>query len=286
MTKNKNLNTPTTIECKSKLLDLSTPTIMGILNLTNDSFYDGGQHNSIKKALLQTEKMLDDGAEIIDIGAYSSRPNARHISLTEEWQRIEKTLQIINKNFPNILISIDTFRSEIARRCIDNGADIINDISAGNLDHKMFDVVTELNVPYIMMHMKGTPQNMQKKPHYKCIEKEVIEYFYSKVKYLNDKGFKKIIIDPGFGFGKTIEHNYKLLNNLEKLHVLKLPIMIGISRKSMVYKVIETDAKNAINGTSVLHTFGLNKGVSILRVHDVKEAVECVKLINFAKNQL
>ena len=196
MTKNKNLNTPTTIECKSKLLDLSTPTIMGILNLTNDSFYDGGQHNSIKKALLQTEKMLDDGAEIIDIGAYSSRPNARHISLTEEWQRIEKTLQIINKNFPNILISIDTFRSEIARRCIDNGADIINDISAGNLDHKMFDVVTELNVPYIMMHMKGTPQNMQKKPHYKCIEKEVIEYFYSKVKYLNDKGFKKIIIDP------------------------------------------------------------------------------------------
>ena len=286
MTKNKNLNTPITIECKSKLLDLSTPTIMGILNLTNDSFYDGGQHNSIKKALLQTEKMLDDGAEIIDIGAYSSRPDARHIGLAEEWERIEKTLQIINKNFPNILISIDTFRSEIARRCIDNGADIINDISAGNLDHKMFDVVTELNVPYIMMHMKGTPQNMQKKPHYKCIEKEVIEYFYSKVKYLNDKGFKKIIIDPGFGFGKTIEHNYKLLNNLEKLHVLKLPIMIGISRKSMVYKVIETDAKNAINGTTVLHTFGLNKGVSILRVHDVKEAVECVKLINFAKNQL
>tara|TARA_Y100000766_G_scaffold157041_1_gene134861 strand:- start:17192 stop:18052 length:861 start_codon:yes stop_codon:yes gene_type:complete len=286
MTKNKNLNTPTTIECKSKLLDLSTPKIMGILNLTNDSFYDGGQHNSIKKALLQTEKMLDDGAEIIDIGAYSSRPYARHIGLTEEWQRIEKTLKIINKNFPNILISIDTFRSEIARRCIDNGANIINDISAGNLDHKMFDVVTELNVPYIMMHMKGTPQNMQKKPHYKCIEKEVIEYFYSKVKYLNDNGFKKIIIDPGFGFGKTIEHNYKLLNNLEKLHILKLPIMIGISRKSMVYKVLETDAKSAINGTTVLNAFCLNKGVSILRVHDVKEAVECVKLINFAKNQL
>ena len=162
MSKNKNLNTPITIECRSKLLDLSTPTIMGILNLTNDSFYDGGQHNSIKKALLKTEKMLDDGAEIIDIGAYSSRPNAKHIGLAEEWQRIEKTLQIINKNFPKILISIDTFRSEIARRCIDNGADIINDISAGNLDNKMFDVVSELNVPYIMMHMKGTPQNMQK----------------------------------------------------------------------------------------------------------------------------
>ena len=243
MYKNKNLNTPITIECKSKLLDLSTPRIMGILNLTNDSFYDGGKYNSIKKALLKTEKMLDDGAEIIDIGAYSSKPYAKHVSLEEEWQRMEKTLQIINKNFPNILISVDTFRSEIARRCVDNGADIINDISAGNLDNKMFDVVSELNVPYIMMHMKGTPQNMQINPNYECIEKEVSEYFYSKIKYLKNKGFNKIIIDPGFGFGKTIEHNYKLLNNIEKLHFLKLPIMIGLSRKSMVYKVLETDQK-------------------------------------------
>ena len=286
MYKNKNLNTPITIECKSKLLDLSTPKIMGILNLTNDSFYDGGKYNSINKALLKTEKMLDDGAEIIDIGAYSSRPNAKHVSLEEEWQRMEKTLQIINKNFPNILISVDTFRSEIARRCIDNGADIINDISAGNLDNKMFDVVSELNVPYIMMHMKGTPQNMQKNPSYECIEKEVSEYFFSKIKYLKNKGFNKIIIDPGFGFGKTIEHNYKLLNNIEKLHFLKLPIMIGLSRKSMVYKVLETDQKNALNGTTVLHALCLSKGVSILRVHDVKEAVECIKLINFAKNHL
>ena len=286
MYKNKNLNTPITIECKSKLLDLSTPRIMGILNLTNDSFYDGGKYNSINKALLKTEKMLDDGAEIIDIGAYSSRPNAKHVSLEEEWQRMEKTLQIINKNFPNILISVDTFRSEIARRCIDNGADIINDISAGNLDNKMFDVVSELNVPYIMMHMKGTPQNMQKNPNYECIEKEVSEYFFSKIKYLKNKGFNKIIIDPGFGFGKTIEHNYKLLNNIEKLHFLKLPIMIGLSRKSMVYKVLETDQKNALNGTTVLHALCLSKGVSILRVHDVKEAVECIKLINFAKNHL
>ena len=286
MYKNKNLNTSLTIECKSKLLDLSTPKIMGILNLTNDSFYDGGKYNSINKALLKTEKMLDDGAEIIDIGAYSSRPNAKHVSLEEEWQRMEKTLQIINKNFPNILISVDTFRSEIARRCVDNGADIINDISAGNLDNKMFDVVSELNVPYIMMHMKGTPQNMQKNPSYECIEKEVSEYFYSKIKYLKNKGFNKIIIDPGFGFGKTIEHNYKLLNNIEKLHFLKLPIMIGLSRKSMVYKVLETDQKNALNGTTVLHALCLSKGVSILRVHDVKEAAECIKLINFAKNHL
>ncbi|MGB2363649.1 MAG: dihydropteroate synthase [Flavobacteriales bacterium] len=286
MTKNKNLNTPITIDCNSKLLDLSTPAIMGILNLTDDSFYDGGQHNSIKKALLQTEKMLDDGAKIIDIGAYSSRPKAKHISLDEEWQRLEKTLQIINKEFPQAILSVDTFRSEIAWRSVDNGADIINDISAGNLDLEMFDIVADLNVPYIMMHMQGTPQTMQDNPHYNCIEKEVVNYFLNKVKTLQQKGLSKIIIDPGFGFGKTLEHNYQLLNNLEELHTLELPLLVGVSRKSMVYKVLETDAKNSLNGTTAIHTLCLSKGASILRVHDVKEAVECVKLINFAKNQL
>ncbi|MGB1931916.1 MAG: dihydropteroate synthase [Flavobacteriales bacterium] len=286
MTKNKNLNTLITLECNSKLLDLSTPAIMGILNLTEDSFYDGGQHNSIKKALLQTEKMLDDGAKIIDIGAYSSRPKAKHISHDEEWQRLEKTLQIINKEFPQAILSVDTFRSEIARRSIDNGADIINDISAGNLDPQMFDTVADLNVPYIMMHMQGTPQTMQDNPHYNCIEKEVVNYFLNKVKTLQQKGLSKIIIDPGFGFGKTLEHNYQLLNNLEELHTLELPLLVGVSRKSMVYKVLETDAKNSLNGTTAIHTLCLSKGASILRVHDVKEAVECVKLINFAKNQL
>ena len=286
MTKNKNLNTLITLECNSKLLDLSTPTIMGILNLTDDSFYDGGQHNSIKKALLQTEKMLDDGAKIIDIGAYSSRPKAKHISHDEEWQRLEKTLQIINKEFPQTILSVDTFRSEIARRSIDNGADIINDISAGNLDPQMFDTVADLNVPYIMMHMQGTPQTMQDNPHYNCIEKEVVNYFLNKVKTLQQKGLSKIIIDPGFGFGKTLEHNYQLLNNLEKLYTLELPLLVGVSRKSMVYKVLETDAKNSLNGTTAIHTLCLSKGASILRVHDVKEAIECVKLINFAKNQL
>ena len=286
MTKNKNLNTLITLECNSKLLDLSTPAIMGILNLTDDSFYDGGQHNSIKKALLQTEKMLDDGAKIIDIGAYSSRPKAKHISHDEEWQRLEKTLQIINKEFPQAILSVDTFRSEIARRSIDNGADIINDISAGNLDPQMFDTVADLNVPYIMMHMQGTPQTMQDNPHYNCIEKEVVNYFLNKVKILQQKGLSKIIIDPGFGFGKTLEHNYQLLNNLEELHTLELPLLVGVSRKSMVYKVLETDAKNSLNGTTAIHTLCLSKGASILRVHDVKEAVECVKLINFAKNQL
>ncbi|MGB1988036.1 MAG: dihydropteroate synthase [Flavobacteriales bacterium] len=286
MTKNKNLNTLITLECNSKLLDLSTPAIMGILNLTDDSFYDGGQHNSIKKALLQTEKMLDDGAKIIDIGAYSSRPKAKHISLDEEWQRLEKTLQIINKEFPQAILSVDTFRSEIAWRSVDNGADIINDISAGNLDLEMFDIVADLNVPYIMMHMQGTPQTMQDNPHYNCIEKEVVNYFLNKVKTLQQKGLSKIIIDPGFGFGKTLEHNYQLLNNLEELHTLELPLLVGVSRKSMVYKVLETDAKNSLNGTTAIHTLCLSKGASILRVHDVKEAVECVKLINFAKNQL
>lgn len=286
MTKNKNLNTLITLECNSKLLDLSTPAIMGILNLTDDSFYDGGQHNSIKKALLQTEKMLDDGAKIIDIGAYSSRPKAKHISLDDEWQRLEKTLQIINKEFPQAILSVDTFRSEIARRSIDNGADIINDISAGNLDPQMFDTVADLNVTYIMMHMQGTPQTMQDNPHYNCIEKEVVNYFLNKVKTLQQKGLFKIIIDPGFGFGKTLEHNYQLLNNLEELHTLELPLLVGVSRKSMVYKVLETDAKNSLNGTTAIHTLCLSKGASILRVHDVKEAIECVKLINFAKNQL
>ncbi|MGB2138223.1 MAG: dihydropteroate synthase [Flavobacteriales bacterium] len=286
MTKNKNLNTLITLECNSKLLDLSTPAIMGILNLTDDSFYDGGQHNSIKKALLQTEKMLDDGAKIIDIGAYSSRPKAKHISHDEEWQRLEKTLQIINKEFPQAILSVDTFRSEIAWRSVDNGADIINDISAGNLDLEMFDIVADLNVPYIMMHMQGTPQTMQDNPHYNCIEKEVVNYFLNKVKTLQQKGLSKIIIDPGFGFGKTLEHNYQLLNNLEELHTLELPLLVGVSRKSMVYKVLETDAKNSLNGTTAIHALCLSKGASILRVHDVKEAVECVKLINFAKNQL
>ena len=286
MTKNKNLNNPITIDCNSKLLDLSTPAIMGILNLTDDSFYDGGQHNSIKKALLQTEKMLDDGAKIIDIGAYSSRPKAKHISHDEEWQRLEKTLQIINKEFPQAILSVDTFRSEIALRSVDNGADIINDISAGNLDLEMFDIVADLNVPYIMMHMQGTPQTMQDNPHYDCIEKEVSNYFLSKVKSLQQKGLSKIIIDPGFGFGKTVEHNYQLLNKLEELHTLELPLLVGVSRKSMVYNVLETDAKNSLNGTTAIHALCLSKGASILRVHDVKEAVECVKLINFAKNQL
>ena len=284
MTKNKNFNTPTTLKCGSKLLDLSTAAIMGILNLTDDSFFDGGKYNSVKNALQQTEKMLDNGANIIDLGAYSSRPNAKHISLNEEWQRLEKTLQIINKEFPHALLSVDTFRSEIARRGVENGVNIINDISAGNLDSLMFDTIASLDVAYIMMHMQGTPQNMQDNPHYDCIEKDVVNYFSTKLNTLTDKGVKNIVVDPGFGFGKTLEHNYQLLNKLEKLHSLECPILVGVSRKSMIYNVLDCEPKHALNGTTAVHALCLSKGASILRVHDVKEAAECVKLINFAKN--
>jgi dihydropteroate synthase len=259
---------------------------MGILNLTDDSFFDGGKHNSENKALKQTEKLLEDGATIIDIGAYSSRPNARHISANEEWQRLEINLKNINNEFPSAILSIDTFRSEIAKRSIEAGGDLINDISAGELDGKMFDTIAQLKVPYIIMHMKGTPQNMQDNPQYDCIEDEVKIYFEKKVNQLNEKGVKDIIIDPGFGFGKTLEHNYQLLNRLEHLHALNLPLLAGVSRKSMIYKPLGTDAEHALNGTSIIHTMCLDKGVSILRAHDVREAMECVKLTNFAKTNL
>ncbi|MDB0006440.1 dihydropteroate synthase [Flavobacteriales bacterium] len=286
MNKNKKFNTAITLESGAKLLDLSTPIVMGILNLTDDSFFDGGKHNSENKALKQTEKLLEDGATIIDIGAYSSRPNARHISADEEWQRLENNLKNINNEFPSAILSIDTFRSEIARRSIEAGGDLINDISAGELDDKMFDTIAQLKVPYIIMHMKGTPQNMQDNPQYDCIEDEVKIYFEKKVNQLNEKGVKDIIIDPGFGFGKTLEHNYQLLNRLEHLHALNLPLLAGVSRKSMIYKPLGTDAEHALNGTSVIHTICLDKGVSILRTHDVREAMECVKLTNFAKTNL
>jgi len=286
MNKNKKFNTTITLENGAKLLDLSTPIIMGILNLTDDSFFDGGKHNSENKALKQTEKLLEDGATIIDIGAYSSRPNAKIISENEEWERLENNLKNINNEFPSAVLSIDTFRSEIARRSIDAGGNLINDISAGELDGNMFDTIAQLKVPYIIMHMKGTPQNMQDNPQYDCIEDEVKIYFEKKINQLKDKGVKDIIIDPGFGFGKTLEHNYQLLNRLEHLDALNLPLLAGVSRKSMIYKPLGTNAEHALNGTSVIHTICLEKGVTILRVHDVKEAMECVKLTNFAKTNL
>jgi dihydropteroate synthase len=272
------------INCTSKSLDLSTPAVMGILNLTEDSFYDGGKYNTIDSALGQAAKMLEEGASIIDIGAASSKPNSKKISMEEEWAILQNILPIINKEFPKTILSVDTFHSEIAKRSVDNGADIINDISAGEMDQKMFEVIADLKVPYIMMHMQGNPQNMQDNPSYNNVSAEIVEYFKAKLQKLNQLGLKNTILDPGFGFGKTLEHNYQLLNNLNDLTSLDCPLLVGVSRKSMIYKLLDIETQDSLNGTTAIHSLCLDKGSSILRVHDVKEAVECVKISNFAKN--
>ena len=267
-----------TINCKGQLIDLSTPKIMGILNVTPNSFYDGGKFTLSENGLLQVGKMLEEGATFIDIGAYSSKPNAEFVSEEEELSRILPVVQSILKQFPDALLSIDTFRSGIAAVCIENGAVIINDISAGNLDEKMMDVVAKYKVPYIMMHMRGTPQTMQSHTNYENIVKEILFYFSEKVSKARSLGINDLIIDPGFGFAKTLKQNYEVLQNLELFQMLDLPILAGISRKSMVYKPIGVTANEALNGTTVLNTIALSKGANILRVHDVKEALECAKL--------
>jgi len=267
-----------TINCKGQLIDLSTPIIMGILNVTPNSFYDGGKFTLSENGLSQVGKMLDEGATFIDIGAYSSKPNAEFVSEEEERSRILPVVQGILKQFPDALLSIDTFRSGIAAVCIENGAAIINDISAGNLDEKMMEVIAKYNVPYIMMHMRGTPQTMQSLTNYENIIKEMLFYFSEKVNKARSLGINDLIVDPGFGFAKTLEQNYEVLQNFELFQMLDLPILAGISRKSMVYKPLGLTANDALNGTTVLNTIALTKGANILRVHDVKEAVECVKL--------
>jgi dihydropteroate synthase len=267
-----------TINCKGQLIDLSTPIIMGILNVTPNSFYDGGKFTLSENGLSQVGKMLDEGAIFIDIGAYSSKPNAEFVSEEEERNRILPVVQGILNQFPDALLSIDTFRSGIAAVCIDNGAAIINDISAGNLDEKMMEVIAKYNVPYIMMHMRGTPQTMQSQTNYENIIKEMLFYFSEKVNKARSLGINDLIVDPGFGFAKTLEQNYEVLQNFELFQMLDLPLLAGISRKSMVYKPLGLTANDALNGTTVLNTIALTKGANILRVHDVKEAVECVKL--------
>lgn len=267
-----------TINCNGNLIDLSTPKVMGILNVTPDSFFDGGKHKKENEILLQVEKMLVDGATFIDIGAYSSKPNAEFVSQEDELNRIVPVIQSVLKQFPKTNISIDTFRSEVAKVCIENGAAIINDISAGNLDDKMLETISNYKVPYVMMHMRGTPQTMQSLTNYDHIVKEMIFYFSEKVAKARSFGIYDLIIDPGFGFAKTIEQNYEVLQKLELLQMLELPILVGFSRKSMIYKTLNSNVKEALNGTTVLNTIGLTKGAKILRVHDVKEAVECVKL--------
>ena len=274
-----------TINCAGKLVDLSTPKIMGILNVTPDSFYDGGVHNSDKKILKHVEKMLNDGAVFIDIGAYSSRPNGINIDENEELNRVVPALELINNKFPETIISIDTFRSKVAETCLNSGASIINDISAGEMDKKMMKIVGKYKVPYVMMHMKGNPQNMMNKINYDKMLKEIIQYFSKKINQAISHKINDIIIDPGFGFAKDVDQNFDLLNNMDILKILEKPMMVGISRKSMIYKSLQTNAKESLNGTTVLNTISLIKGASILRVHDVKEANECVKLINALNNK-
>jgi dihydropteroate synthase len=269
-----------TINCKGKLLNLDELAVMGILNLTPDSFFDGGKHNNEQIIVNEVKKMLDDGANIIDIGGYSSRPGAKDVSETEELNRVLPIIELLVNEFPEIIISIDTFRSEVAKQAINAGAAIINDISAGNMDEMMFATVKELQVPYIIMHMQGTPETMQENPTYNNVTLDIIDFFAEKVNKLNKLGVNDIIIDPGFGFGKTVEHNYELLNNLEQFEILEAPILVGFSRKSMINKVLNTTPKEALNGTTTLNTLALSKGANILRVHDALEAKQVVQLYN------
>lgn len=269
-----------TINCRGKLIDFQIPKVMGILNITPDSFFDGGKYSNEKDILQQTEKMLQDGATFIDIGAYSSRPGAAHVSENEELQRIVPVVTLLTKNFPEVLISIDTFRSKVAKETILAGGAIVNDISGGNLDTNMFQTIAELQVPYILMHMQGTPQNMQQNPSYKNITTELISFFAKKLFELHQLKINDVIIDVGFGFGKTIAHNYELLQDLSLFESLDSPILAGVSRKSMLYKLLDTSPLEALNATSIANTIALLNGASILRVHDVKEAVEAVKIVS------
>ena len=267
------------INCKGTLINLNAPKVMGILNITPDSFFDGGKHSTKELILAQVNKMLKEGASFIDIGAYSSRPGAKHISEKEELTRLLPVLDLILKNFPETIISVDTFRSNVAKKAITEGASIINDISAGAMDNKMFNIVAKLQVPYIIMHMQGTPQNMQTNPNYKNVVTDVMFYFSKKLQQLRTEGVNDIIADVGFGFGKTIEHNYTLLNNLELFNNLEIPILSGISRKSMLYKPLDISPNEALNATTIANTIALQKGTNILRVHDVKEAIEAIKIL-------
>ncbi len=268
---------------KGNLIDFSTPIVMGILNITTDSFFDGGKYLTKKQIINQIQKIKKEGAQIIDIGASSSRPGSTPVSEKLELERLLPTIELIKENCTDIKISIDTFRSVVAKSCIENGADIINDISAGEYDKKMFETVANHNVPYIMMHMKGDSLTMQNNPSYNNVVEEIMLFFQTKINKLNEMDFNQIIIDPGFGFGKTLEHNYEILKNLKQFQKFKLPVLVGASRKSMIYKLLNGTAEQALNGTSVVNTFSLLNGASILRVHDVKEASECVKIVDLIK---
>ena len=268
--------------CNGKTLTFIKPLLMAIVNITPDSFYDGGKYDTVTDVLRDVEEKIKQGAHIIDIGAASSRPGAKEIDETEEWERLNNYLPHIRKQFPETFISIDTYRSAIAKKSAGSGADIINDISGGNIDSRMFETIAKLNLPYILMHMQGTPQNMQQNPHYANVVKEVKEELFDKARQLKALNFYKIILDPGFGFGKTTEHNYELLKNLSQLS--EFPLLAGVSRKGMINKVIKTNPVTALNGTTVLNTIALLNGASILRVHDVTEARQAIELVEFYKS--
>ncbi len=263
----------------TNVMNFSSPTIMGILNITKDSFYDGGKYEYEKAWLERTEKMINEGASIIDIGAESTRPGAKKIEVEAEISKLLPVIKSIKKHFPNTIISIDTYHSKTAQKCVETGADIINDISGGTIDKEMFPTIAKLKVPYILMHIKGTPQDMQKNPHYENVTTAVNEFFQDRIQQLNELGFDDIILDPGFGFGKTVSHNYQLMNELEVFTQQKHPVLVGISRKSMINKVLDCTPEEALNGTTVLNTISLLKGAKILRVHDVKAAMETLKIV-------
>ena len=268
------------LNINGRLLDLSEPQVMGILNVTPDSFYSGSRKQTEDEIESRVRQIIGEGASIIDIGAYSSRPNADDVSPSEEMERLRKGLSVIQRVAPNAIVSVDTFRADVAKMCVEEyGVGMVNDISGGMLDKDMFATVAKLGIPYILMHMQGTPQNMQQNPHYDDVVKEVFMYFAEKVQRLRDLGVKDIILDPGYGFGKTVEHNYELMNHQEELLEFELPLLVGISRKSMIYKALGITADEALNGTSVLNTISLLKGANILRVHDVATCVEVVNLI-------
>ena len=257
---------------------MSTPKTMGVINATPDSFYDGGTNNTVKEATKLAEKHMIDGATFIDIGGYSSRPGAKNISQESEIDRVIPIIKAINKNFPEAIISIDTFRAEVAKAALNEGACIINDISAFNLDAKFFSIIKEFNVPYVLMHMQGEPSTMQDNPNYENIIQELISFFSKKIQHLNQNGIHDVILDPGFGFGKKLNDNFMLLQKLNELNILEKPILAGISRKSMVYKSLESNVLKSLNGTTALNMIALKNGAKILRVHDIKEAQECILL--------
>lgn len=269
-----------TLNCRGKLLGLTSPRVMGILNTTPDSFFDGGRYNAVDNALIRTEKMLAEGADIIDVGGYSTRPGAVDITPDEELSRVVPVIEAIITRFPECIISIDTFRALVAKAAVQSGASIINDVSAGDDDEQMIPMVAELNVPYILMHKQGNPQTMQQNPVYTDVVNEVISYLAAKVSLLQQLGVHDVVVDPGFGFGKTVEHNYLLLKNMDKFSSLNVPILAGVSRKSLINKVLGIKAAEALNGTTVVNTLALLGGANILRVHDVREAKEAVIIVS------